>query len=149
MKHLIVSSLLMLWSVWGQAQFVAKAEVKEKLDGLCDKDNVYALLPFDGQVEASCGLTDEEILDKLNAEVQYIKDNPKFKFKGMVELIINCKGEVLLYKMDNKTSDPVLDEQILAVFKQLVNWKAGTLDGKAVDSIVLFSFEIKKGKFIK
>jgi hypothetical protein len=115
---------------------------------LCDKDNVYALLPFAGQVEATCGLCDLDIQNKLNEKVQYLKDDPKFKGKGMVQIIVNCKGEVVSCKMDNKTKDPELDKQILDVFKDLTNWKAGTLDGKAVDSVVLFSFEIKKGKFV-
>ncbi|MFM9984679.1 MAG: energy transducer TonB [Flavobacteriales bacterium] len=148
MKNILLQIVFVLISVIGNAQFIAKAEIKEDIEGLCDKDNVYALLPFAGQVEASCGLSDLDIQNKLNEEVQFLKDNPKFKGKGMVQIIVNCKGEVVSCKMDNKTKDPELDKQILDVFKKLVNWKAGTLDGKAVDSVLLFSFEIKKGKFV-
>jgi hypothetical protein len=28
----------------------------------------------------------------LNTEVSFLKDNPKFKDKGMIGLVINCKG---------------------------------------------------------
>jgi hypothetical protein len=48
--------------------------------------------------------------------------------------------------MDNKTKDTALDNQIVAVFKTLVQWKAGLLNGKPVDSMRLFSFEIINGK---
>ena len=148
MKNSVIPFIFILLSTIANAQLIARAEIKEDIEGLCDKDNVYALLPFAGQVEASCGLRDLDIQNKLNEKVQYLKDNPKFKGKGMVQIIVNCKGEVVSCKMDNKTKDPELDKQILDVFKNLANWKAGTLDGKPVDSLVLFSFEIKKGKFV-
>jgi hypothetical protein len=50
--------------------------------------------------------------------------------------------------MDNKTKSPELDKQIEALFNSLTGWKAGTLNGKAVDSMLLFSFEIKKGQVV-
>jgi hypothetical protein len=64
----------------------------------------------------------------------------------MVSIIINCKGEVVQCKIDNKSKSPVLDEQVVTVFKTLTSWKAGKLNGKEVDSLKLWSFEIKKGK---
>ena len=45
----------------------------------------------------------------------------------------------------NLTKSEILDEQIVAIFKTLGPWTAGELDGKAVDTVLLFSFEIKKG----
>jgi len=65
----------------------------------------------------------------------------------MIGLVINCKGEVVQCKMDNKTKNPELDKQIEAVFNSLGSWKAGKLNGKEVDSSRLFSFKIKNGKF--
>ncbi len=131
------------------AQFVARLEIKEDIPGICDKNEVYALFPsFTGQVEAVCPVSKEEILRKLNSEVQFVKDNPKYDDKGMMGLIINCKGEVVQCKMDNKTKNPELDKQIEAVFNSLGTWTAGTLNGTAVDSSRLFSFKIKNGQFI-
>jgi hypothetical protein len=75
-----------------------------------------------------------------------LKDNPKFKDKGMVSVMINCKGEVVKCEMDNKTKDATLDSQIVAVFTILGQWVAGSLNGKTMDSMRLYSFEIKKGK---
>ena len=60
--------------------------------------------------------------------------------------MINCKGEVIKCEMDNKTKDPTLDSQIVAVFNNLGEWKVGLLNGKPVDSVKLYGFEIKKGK---
>jgi len=144
------STLLILFVVFAgrfaSAQFVAKMEVKEDIPGICDKDEVYALFSsFEGQVKAVCPMTDAEIVKKLNSEVLFLKDNPKFKSEGMMGLIINCKGEVIKCEMDNKTKSPELDKQIEAVFNSLGAWKAGKLKGKEVDSSVLFSFKIKGG----
>ena len=131
------------------AQFVAKMEVKEEIPGICDKNEVYALFPmFEGQKEAKCSVSKEEILKRLNAEVTFIKDNPKYKDEGMMSLIINCEGEVVKCEMDNKTKNAELDKQIEAVFKSLTKWEPGTLNGKKVDSSKLYSFKIKKGKFV-
>ncbi len=121
-------------------------EVKEDIPGICDKNEVYALFTsFDGQDEAICPISKDEILKRLNSEIQFLKDNPKYKDKGMIGLIINCRGEVIKSKMDNKTKNTELDKQIEAVFNSLGEWKAGKLNGKNIDSSRLFSFKIKKG----
>ena len=129
------------------AQFVAKVEVKEHIEGLCSQKDVYSLLPmFGDQKQAVCPVTEKEIDRRLDSAVTYLKDNPKHNDKGMVGIWINCKGEVIKCEMDNKTKDANLDSQIVAVFNALGKWEAGLLNGKAVDSLRLYSFEIKKGK---
>ncbi len=144
-----ISSLLVLFliSVSAYTQFVARAEIKEKIEGICDIKNVYTLFPmFGDQVEAVCSVADSTIEAKLNKEVEFLKDKPNYKDKGMVSIIINCKGEVVQCKIDNETKSTVLDEQVVNIFKTLTSWKAGKLNGKEVDSLRLWSFEIKKGK---
>ena len=143
------SSLILLTTLWAMtvsAQFVAKMEVKEDIPGICDKNEVYALFPsFKEQEEAVCPMTKEDILRKLNSVVTFLKDNPKYKDKGMIGLIINCKGEVVKCKMDNKTKTPELDQQIEAVFNSLGSWKAGKLNGKEVDTTRLLALKLKMG----
>ena len=143
-------SLLLLFtklSLLSFSQLVARAEIKENIEGICDIKNVYALLEmFKEQKEAVCSVKDPEIEKMLNDSVQYIKDKPGYKDKGMVSLIINCKGEVVQCKIDNKTKSLLLDEQVVNVFKTLTSWKAGKLNGKNVDSLKLWSFEISNGK---
>lgn len=130
------------------AQFVARMELKEPIPGLCDNRNVYALLPsFKGQEQAVCPVSKEAISERLNTEIQFLRDNPDYDDKGMIGLIINCKGEVVQCKMDNKTRSPDLDKQIEAVFNSLGEWTPGKLKRKAVDTSRLFSFEINDGKF--
>ncbi|MGV3611486.1 MAG: hypothetical protein ACO1N0_11080 [Fluviicola sp.] len=145
------ASLILLATFCGMtasAQLLARMEVKEDIPGICDKNEVYALFPsFKGQEEAVCPMTKEGILLKLNSEVSFLKDNPKYKDKGMIGLIINCKGEVVQCKMSNETRNPELDKQIEAVFNSLGEWRAGKLDGKEVDTSRLYSFTIKNGKF--
>ena len=147
MKRIFIVLLLIQLCTFSYSQMVAKVEIKEKIDGLCDIKNVYSLFPmFGDQIEAVCSVPDSIIQEKLNNEVEFLKDKPNYKDKGMVSIMINCKGEVVQCKIDNKSKSSVLDEQVVAVFKTLTSWKAGKLNGKEVDSLKLWSFEITKGK---
>lgn len=127
---------------------VATMQVDEPIPGVCDNSRVFAILPIkgNGQVEAQAPLTEPEIEAKLNEEVAFLKENPDYNDKGMVGLIVNCKGNMVRCEIDNKTKSPELDDQIVAVFATMKNWKAGTMNGQAVDTSVLYSFQIKDGK---
>jgi len=149
MKKIILALALIQFSLCSYSQLVARAEIKEKIDGICDIKNVYSLFPmFGDQKEAICPVPDSIIEERLNKEVEFLKDKPDYKDKGMISVIINCKGEVVRCQIDNKSKSPVLDEQVVNVFKTLTSWKAGKLNGKDVDSLRLWSFEVKKGKII-
>lgn len=148
MKKIILILIISTFYLNASAQFVARMVVKEDIPGLCDKNEVYTLLPsFKGQVEAVCPVSKDSILQRLNTEVPFVKENPAFNDKGMMGLIINCKGVVVQCKMDNKTKDPNLDKQIEAVFNTLGKWKAGKLNKKEVDTSKLYSFSIINGVF--
>ncbi len=149
MKKILLIVLFIQGCFAAAAQFVARLEIKDNdtIQGLCDRKNVYTLLPmFKGQQEAECAELKDDIEERLNNEVAYLKSNPTKNEKGMISIIINCKGEVVRCETDNKTKSEELDKQVLAVFLTLKKWKPGKLDGKDVDSISLWSFEIKKGK---
>jgi len=123
-------------------------EIKEPIKGICNEKEVYSLFPmFKGQEEALCPLSNKEILERLNKEVIFLKDSLSYNDKGMVNIIINCKGEVVKCEIDNKTKYEELDRQIVAVFNSLGEWKPGKLNGKKIDSSKLISFEIKNGQF--
>jgi hypothetical protein len=148
MKKALLIVLTTFAGFIASAQFVAKVEMKEDIPGICDKNEVYALFPgLKGQEEAVCPVSKEKILKRLNEEVTFLKDNPKFRAEGMIDIYINCEGEMVLCKMDKGTKNDELDKQILAVFNSLGDWKKGQLNGNGVDSIKLYSFTIKKGVF--
>ncbi len=129
------------------AQFIAKVEVKEHVEGICNEKEVYSLFPmFGDQKQAVCPVDEKEIARRLDSAVTFLKENPKHNDKGMVGIWVNCKGEVVKCEMDNKTKNANLDSHIVAVFNALGKWEAGLLNGKPVDSLRLYSFEIKKGK---
>ena len=148
MKKVILIFATILWCFSLSAQFVGKMEVNEDIPGLCSKKDVYVIFPLKGQVEAKCPVSIDKIIKKLNQEVAFLKDHSNYNDSGMISLIINCKGEVVQCKMDNKTNDAELDKQIEAVFNSLGIWKAGKIGKKEVDTCKLYSFEIKDGKFI-
>lgn len=146
MKKILLFALILMSYINLSAQLVARMEVKEDIPGICNKNEVYAIIPsFKGQEEAVCPVSKEVILQRLNAEVTFLKDKPKYKDKGMVNLIINCKGVLIKCAIDNKTQSPELDAQIVAVFNSLGEWKAGKLYGKEMDTTILYSIKIKKG----
>jgi hypothetical protein len=146
-KSLLIISLITLCMA-SQAQFIATMQITDTIPGLCNSEAVYVVFPgMEGQVQALCPVQKYEILRRLNTEVTFLKSHPKYKGKGMVSLIISCKGEVVQCKMDNKTKDPELDKEIEAVFNSLGEWKAAQVSGLASDSGRLFSFQIKKGVF--
>lgn len=127
---------------------VARMEVKKPIKGVCDNTNVIAILPLpgNGQVTAQAPKTNEELTKELNSEVNFLKDKPDYQDKGMVNLIVNCKGELVRCEIDNKTKSPELDSQIVAVFAKMKKWTAGKVKNNAVDTVVLYSFTIKNGK---
>ncbi|MCB9194727.1 MAG: hypothetical protein H6600_07630 [Flavobacteriales bacterium] len=147
MKSIITISLLFLISFATYSQeFIATVQLKEKIEGVCDSSAVYALFPmFSNQIEAKCPVSEPAIVNRLNNHVQYLKDNPKTKAKGMVSVMINCNGEVVQCKIDNSTQITELDAQIVAVFADLGQWTAGQYKGENVDNMRLYSFKIKKG----
>ncbi|GAB5558136.1 MAG: hypothetical protein SchgKO_23490 [Schleiferiaceae bacterium] len=158
MKITLIPALVLTATLWScssskpsvpkTSSMVATTQLKEPVEGVCDMEHVYHLMPFFGedQVEAVPNLTEEQLQEKLNAEVSFLKDHPGHEDKGMIFILVNCKGEMVQVKMDNETQSPELDAQIVAVFEQLTDWKAGTLGGKSVDTSLLFSFTIEDGK---
>src|SRR5690606_12561636 len=144
MKKPLLLSFLVITCYTASAQFVAKMEIKEPISGLC-KQEVYALITgLKGQIPAECSLTKAQMNEKLN-EIQFLKDHPGYNNKGMMGLIINCKGQVVQCKMDNKTKSPELDSQIEKVFDSFPERKAGKLKKKNVDTSKLFSIKIENG----
>lgn len=127
---------------------VARMEVKEPINGVCDNANVVVILPFpgNGQVKAIAPKTKEEIIQELILGVSFLKDKADYNDKGMVNLIINCEGELVRCEVGNKTKSPELDSQIQAVFATLKTWTAGKINDKSVDTVVMYSFTIENGK---
>ena len=147
-KTLLIISIAIL-GLSGHAQLIATVEMKEPVEGICNHKEVYVLFSgFTGQVEPQCSLTKEEMQIMLNEKALFLKTNPKFKGKGMVEVLINCEGEVLKWEISTKTKSDELDRQILDAFITLQNWTPGKLNGEDVDSMKLIGYTIKKGEII-
>jgi len=127
---------------------VATLQLEEEIEGVCDNSNVIAILPIpgNGQVKAKAPMTDNEITDLLNSEVQFLDGKLDYEDKGMVMLIINCEGDMVQCSTSNKTKSEELDAQIVKVFSTMKEWKPGTINGKPVDTSVLYSFTITDGE---
>jgi hypothetical protein len=147
MKQIILILSVLTIHLTSSAQFAARMQVKEPIKGVCDNKNVYVVFPtFKDQEEAKCPVSKKEITKRLNSEVAFLKDSTAYNDKGMVNIIINCNGEVVQCEIDNKTRHSELDKQIVAVFNSLGKWKPGKVNGDKVDTSRLWSFEIKNGE---
>ncbi|MCJ8290427.1 MAG: hypothetical protein HRT58_12240 [Crocinitomicaceae bacterium] len=146
MKKTLITFGLMLIALTARTQLIATVQMDETVEGICNHDEVFSLYSgWEGQVEPKCSLNKEEMEAILNETLQFLKDNPKFKSKGMVGVFINCEGIALKWEVSVKSKKSELDEQIIKVFETFNDWESGTLNGKAVDSHELFSYQIKKG----
>jgi len=127
---------------------IARMEVKVPIKGVCDNNNVVVVLPFPGnrQVRAKAPKTNAELTQELNDKVSFLKDKPDYEDKGTVNIIINCKGELVRCEIDKKTKSPELDSQILAVFAEMKKWTAGKIGNESFDTMDFYSFTIKNGK---
>ncbi len=157
-KYVIVMVFLFLAiTSFGQIegkQIALIMKVNENVKGLCDKSKVYSLymmkqFPGSNATEGQYPLNEIELLKLLNEKATFLKDNPKFRSKFSVRVIVNCKGELVSCELENKTKSNDLNRQILEVFKSLNGWGAGTFNGELVDSTKPFYLRIKGGEIIK
>lgn len=123
---------------------VMKMQMKAPIPNICGKD-VYVMM-FDGQEEPVPPLSKKDIEKKLETNILFLKDKPTFKDKGTVNIVVNCKGDVVQCQIDTKTKSEVLDQQIVAVFQSFGRWNPGKLDGKKVDASKPWSFVVNNGK---
>jgi len=135
-------------------QIAMTMKVNDNVKGLCDKSKVYSLymmkqFPGSNATEGQYPMNDIELLKLLNEKVTFLKENPKYKGKFSVRVIINCKGELVSCDFESKTKSDDLNNQILGIFKSLDGWGAGTFNGELVDSTKPFYLKIKAGEIIK
>lgn len=130
------------------SNLIGRMQVDEPIEGVCDNANVIMIMSFlnKAQVKAKAPKTDAELVLQLNSQVTFLKDKPDYEDKGIINLIVNCKGELVRCQIDNKTKSQELDSQIVAVFAEMKKWTAGKVNNVSVDTVVLVSFSIKNGK---
>ncbi len=149
MKKTTLLFLFLIIGYYSFSQFIIKIKIKEEIPNICNQKEIYVFLKSEnGQEEPICSVGKDIILEKLNSEVVFLKENSNYNDKGMVNLIINCKGELVLCRLDKKTQSEELDIQIINVFKSLGSWQAGKLYGVEVDTSKLFNFKIANSQFI-
>jgi len=150
--------LILVNTSFGQAlagmQIAAIMKVNDDIEGLCDKSKVYSLYimkqyPGSNATEAHYPVSENELLKVLNEKAIFLKENPKYKGKFSVRVIINCKGDLVSCTFENKTKSKDLNNQILDTFKSLEGWGPGRFNGELVDSTKPFYFKIKNGEIIK
>lgn len=146
MKTLLFLLASMVISGAANAQFIATVQLDVPLEEMCG-ETLYALFDgFDGQTGAKCDLSDQELIDRMNEEITWLREHPTFKAKGVMGVYINCEGKVIDSHSGLKDEDSELSKAIAAFLMENGNWKPGSFNGDEVDCSELIGFVIKKGK---
>lgn len=145
-KKIVGITFLLLSFIHITSQTVITITIKDPPPGLCDVNSIYSLYaPFGNQVEAKSSSAKSEIQNLLNSKLKILKEDLKYKDKGTVTLLINCKGEVLRCTCKTHKKNEKMERELSSFFNTLSGWTAGTYHKKAVDSELCYTFKIKKG----
>ncbi|WP_294670668.1 hypothetical protein [uncultured Fluviicola sp.] len=99
------------------------------------------------EVEPKCMIDKEELTERLNSDLSFLKNHPEFKGRGMISIVINCEGKVIGWSEVVKSKNRELNDEILAyLMKQDFEWEAGKYKEEKIDSIYSFSYQIVRGK---
>ncbi len=122
---------------------VANMDISENITGLCDTSMIYLLsVNFGDQKEARATKTETEIQEALRLKFEDVKG---LVYRGQFRVVINCKGEAQ-FKTRGAIKNKAMDDEVIAYFKSLGNWKPGLFEGKPVDSAIIYIIRIKEGK---
>ena len=123
--------------------------LRKAVPGMCVPAK-QVIEPYGGnpdEVEPKCSVEKEELTELLNSDLQFLKNNPEFKGRGMISVIINCEGKVVGWAEAVKSRNGDLNEEILAfLIKQDFEWEAGKYKDEPIDSVYSFSYQIIRGK---
>jgi|GEM_PF-1650448 len=152
MKTLVIHFFLFSLYSFGQ-ESIPKTETKKvllrkKVEGMCIPAK-FVLELYNGnpdEVEPKCSIDKEELIERLNSDLQFLKKHPDFKGRGMVSVIINCEGRVVGWAEAVKSRNEELNEEILRfLIKQNFDWKPGIYKEENIDSLFSFSYQIVRG----
>lgn len=131
-------------------QFIATMQPEEPIDGVCNMDKIYVMLPtMDGQKPAEPPMGMDSLRYRVNEELGFLNERPSHDDSGMVNVVINCNGKVVRSEIDgnSKTQSEKLDSQIEELFANSGPWEPAEYHGREVDSNRLLSFVIEEGSF--
>ncbi len=154
MNPLIISCLLVLsFPSFAQEKLPEQGPkrvlLRKAVPGMCFPAK-QVIEPYNGnpdEVEPVCSVTKEELIELLNNDLQFLKNNPEFKGRGMISVVINCEGKVISWAEVVKSRNKELNEEILAfLVKQDFDWEPGKYKEETIDSVYSFSYQIIRGK---
>lgn len=129
------------------AQAIATTEIKENNENICKPEKVYTVIPtLADEYAPGQPLKRKKMEAQMNKEMESLQSMPDTAVKGMLTLVINCRGEVAQAYTDLKDEFPELDKEITAQIMSMGNWKPGVFKKKKVDTMLLVSFTVKDGK---
>lgn len=126
--------------------YVAIATKEGDMTGACDTFNIYQLFyKREGQKEAIPAITVDSITKQLYSSCLFIESHPEYKSSVAISCYINCKGELFKCASRGRRGDPVLREEVVAVFRTIENWTPGNLNGEIVDCVQDFRVDVNRG----
>ncbi len=115
----------------------------EQLGGICNPENITARFSIFTYTSSS-NKRIKKIEKELNSKIKSLKTYISLSEERIINLIINCKGEVLKSEIDTKKIQPDIKSEIEDAFKMLRIWKKIKYNGET-DSSILITFKIENG----
>ena len=115
----------------------------EKLSGICNPENITARFSIFTYIPSS-NKRIKKIEKELNSKIKSLKTYSSLSEERMINLVLNCKGEVLKSKIDAKKIQSDIKSEIENAFKTLRIWKEKKYNGE-IDCSILITFKIENG----
>lgn len=125
---------------------VAVMEVKEPIEGLCNQNEVYALMSFfdKGQIKSEMQISEPDFLNLVETNLRQLVDQTT-NYETTANVIVNCKGKLVQAKPSKPGDMPNLDEAFAETVSKIEKWSIGTLNGQPVDNSLFVSIKIEEG----
>lgn len=142
----LMFAAIIAFSACNTAGYVAIVTNEGDMTGACYAYNVYQLYDKrEGQVQAVPPITLDSITKQVLSSCAFIKSHPEYKGKVAIHCYISCKGELFKCVSWGRWGDPILREEVTAVFGGLKTWTPGKLNGEIVDCVEDFTVDVDHG----
>ncbi|MCB0399808.1 MAG: hypothetical protein KDD26_09350 [Winogradskyella sp.] len=115
----------------------------KNLNGICNPENVearFSIFTYTSQTKFKI----KKIENELNSRLKLLTTYLNLSEDRMINIVLNCKGDVLKSEIDAKKIDHNIKNEIENTFKMLTIWKKRKYNG-GTDSSILISFKIENG----
>ena len=138
----VLCILILIYSIDSYCQEL-KISGYENLNGICNPENVEARFSIFTYTYRT-NFRIRKIENELNSKLNSLKKYSSLSEDRMINIVLNCKGDVLKSEIDAKIIESNIKNEIENAFRMLSIWKKRKYNG-SIDSSILISFKVENG----